>query len=260
MIINVGGNSAVSAEAVKYGEFTVAETLDGLKFSTNFLNEYTSSINDAVGNVIDGLTANGKRIYLDYKDGKYGYNTSASRGADTFYPFRSGGEYTLITTVANVAGDKLPTVNGCGYFTLRKTSTTDETELSIYIDGNSKPFYYSGANSLTLYFQESIRFSNGVSADKYLYQTVLAEKPISNKYTITTGEAKASTVTINGKGKIIFTSGYYNTRMFLTVNQISKLELSLSGELPLELEFDNNVSFYSWSSNYPVYYIAYVEV
>lgn len=87
MIINVGGNSAVSAEAVKYGEFTVAETLDGLKFSTNFLSEYTSSINDAVGNVIDGLTANGKRIYLDYKDGKYGYNTSSSRGADTFYPF-----------------------------------------------------------------------------------------------------------------------------------------------------------------------------
>ena len=240
MIFNMsGGNSGVAAEAVKYGD---------------------SNIGAAVSTLEDELTANGKRIYLDYKDGQYGYNTDALRGADTFSPFKSSGEYTQVTTVANVAGNKLPTVNGCGYFTLRKTSITDETELNIYIDGLSKPFYYSGANSLTLYFQESIRFSGGVSSDTYLYQTVLAEKPISKKYTIVTGEAKASTVTINGKGKIIFTSGYYNSRVILTINQISKLELSLSGELPLELAFNNGISFYSWSSNYPIYYIAYVEV
>lgn len=35
------------------------------------------------------LTANNKRIYMDYKNGKYGYNTSANRGADTFHPFSS---------------------------------------------------------------------------------------------------------------------------------------------------------------------------
>lgn len=28
---------------------------------------------------------------FDYKDGKYGYNTSEERGADTFHPFSSGG-------------------------------------------------------------------------------------------------------------------------------------------------------------------------
>ena len=259
MIINTGSNSSVSAEAVKYGEFSVAETLDGLKFSTNFLSDMLESTDDAVGSLVDELTANGKRIYLDYQDGQYGYNTSASRGADTFSPFKGGGEYTLLTT-ASVTGNKLPTVSGCGYFILRKTSITDDTELSIYVDGNSKPFYYSGANSLTLYFQESIRFSGGVSGDTYLYQTLLAEKPISKKYTILTGEAKASTVTVSGKGKILFTSGYYNSRVVLTLNQISKLELSLSGELPLEVAFDNNVSFYSWTANYPVYYIAYVEI
>lgn len=239
MIINTGGNGSVTAESVKYDDSTVAQALNTLE---------------------DELTANGQRIYLDYKDGKYGYNTDATRGADTFSPFKSGGEFNVVNTVANVTGNKLPTVNGCGYFTLRKTSITDETELSIYVDGLSKPFYYSGSNSLTLFFQESIRFSGGVSADTYLYQTVLAEKPVSKKYTITTGEAKASTVTVNGKGKIIFTSGYYNTSVYLTLNQIKDLELSLSGELPLELTFNNNVSFYSWTANYPVYYIAYVEV
>lgn len=47
--------------------------------------EYNSSVryNDVVGE----LTANGNRIYMDYKNGKYGYNTSANRGAGTFVPF-----------------------------------------------------------------------------------------------------------------------------------------------------------------------------
>ena len=34
------------------------------------------------------LTANNNLIYMDYKNGKYGINTSASRGADTFIPFK----------------------------------------------------------------------------------------------------------------------------------------------------------------------------
>jgi len=239
MIFNMNSNSSVKAESVKYGESNVAQALGGLE---------------------DELTANGQRIYLDYKDGQYGYNTSATRGADTFSPFKSGGDFNVIDTVANVTGDKLPTVNGCGYFTLRKISTTDNTELDIYIDGLTKPFYYSGSNSLTLYFQESIRFSGGVSGDKYLYQTLLADKPVTKKYTITRGEAKTSNISIKGKGRIIFTSGYYSTSVYLTINQISKLDVSLSGALPLTLDFDNSITFSSWSSNYPVYYLAYVEV
>ena len=41
-----------------------------------------------VGTIEGELTANGNRIYMDYQGGKYGYNTSASRGASTFHPFR----------------------------------------------------------------------------------------------------------------------------------------------------------------------------
>lgn len=239
MIINTGGSGGANAESVKYDDSTVAQALNTLE---------------------DELTANGTRIYLDYKDGQYGYNTDALRGADTFSPFSSGGDFNVVNTVADVTGNKLPTVSGCGYFTLRKTSTTDNTELNIYIDGLSKPFYYSGNNSLTLYFQESIRFTGGVSGDTYLYQTVLADKPVRKKYTITRGEAKATPVTINGKGKIVFTSGYYSTSMYLTLDQVNKSDISLSGGTPLGLSFNNGISFYSWTSNYPVYYLAYVEV
>ena len=37
-------------------------------------------------------TVNNVPFYFDYHDGKYGYNTNANRGADTFHPF-SGIEY-----------------------------------------------------------------------------------------------------------------------------------------------------------------------
>lgn len=45
--------------------------------------EATTISNEFVGE----LTANGNRLYMDYKNGKYGYNTSPTRGADTFFPF-----------------------------------------------------------------------------------------------------------------------------------------------------------------------------
>lgn len=47
-------------------------------------------------NLEDELTANSKRIYMDYKNGKYGYNTSANRGADTFVPFKQDIEFYII--------------------------------------------------------------------------------------------------------------------------------------------------------------------
>lgn len=49
------------------------------------------ALSDKAGMILtelkDELTANGNRIYMDYQNGKYGYNTSPNRGADTFRPF-----------------------------------------------------------------------------------------------------------------------------------------------------------------------------
>lgn len=112
MILNLssGGNSSVKAESVEYGNTNVAQTLGDLEAKdinlTNSIsavdtkvNTVTNSVNNVAGSISgleSELTANGTRIYMDYKDGQYGYNTSASRGADTFHPFKSGSDGRLI--------------------------------------------------------------------------------------------------------------------------------------------------------------------
>lgn len=52
----------------------------------------------------DSLIANANHFYFDYKDGKYGYNTSETRGADTFVPFSEGAEihYSKHTGVTSI--------------------------------------------------------------------------------------------------------------------------------------------------------------
>lgn len=56
----------------------------------NTLVENVNIKSTTLGNELVGeLTANGHRLYMDYKDGKYGYNTSPTRGADTFTPFNT---------------------------------------------------------------------------------------------------------------------------------------------------------------------------
>lgn len=40
-------------------------------------------------------TVNNVPFYFDYHDGKYGYNTNANRGADTFHPFSGGLENAI---------------------------------------------------------------------------------------------------------------------------------------------------------------------
>lgn len=70
----------------------VTTNTNSINSHTNTLNSHTSSINNhtsRIGTLENEFTANGKRIYLDYKNGKYGINTAAGRGADTFIPFNN---------------------------------------------------------------------------------------------------------------------------------------------------------------------------
>lgn len=54
---------------------------------------YVPYTNTEIDNKFSGLEnhmqINGKTVYLDEKDGKYGFNTDPERGADTFIPFRN---------------------------------------------------------------------------------------------------------------------------------------------------------------------------
>lgn len=51
--------------------------------------ERIAAVEPTVATHTNQLMANNKQIYLDYHDGKYGYNTDPNRGADTFFPFKS---------------------------------------------------------------------------------------------------------------------------------------------------------------------------
>lgn len=97
----IGGGSDVIAPIEQEISLNAYAKSDFLIFE-NKLYEVTTAI--AVGNtlvpgvniheqkvsdVANQLVANNNRIYFDYHDGKYGYNTDPSRGADTFVPFRS---------------------------------------------------------------------------------------------------------------------------------------------------------------------------
>lgn len=57
--------------------------------------ERIATVEPTVKRIDNQLTANSKPIYLDYHDGKYGYNTNPERGADTFNPFNNGGNRSI---------------------------------------------------------------------------------------------------------------------------------------------------------------------
>lgn len=78
MIINLTSNSneGISAENIKYGDYSVAETLDGLVFSTNLLSDMLESTDNTVGSLVDELTANGVRMEIQSYAGKGLYGES----------------------------------------------------------------------------------------------------------------------------------------------------------------------------------------
>ena len=81
------------------------------------LDDYVSIMNNR-------LSANDNGFYFDYQDGEYGFNTSSERGADTFFPFKSGidiltpstytrfGTNSSLTKLAEPIGNSLTFENG----------------------------------------------------------------------------------------------------------------------------------------------------
>lgn len=97
--------NATSKAWDKIAFWTTAKSVDAsdgknLQTKIGAINGITSDINGeatdvaasikCVNQLNKNLIANGKNFYFDYKNGKYGYNTSSSRGADTFVPFKQG--------------------------------------------------------------------------------------------------------------------------------------------------------------------------
>ena len=106
MIYNTG-SKFVKADNVKYGNNNVSKALDDLKTKDTSIYSSINSVANWVIALEDALTANGQKIYLDYRDGKYGYNTDPLRGADTFNPFSSGGTIKPVLLWTNSKPDDM---------------------------------------------------------------------------------------------------------------------------------------------------------
>lgn len=76
---------------------TDVEFNDGSDLETKItsVNNSIQTVSNNCNGIISELTANNKRIYMDYQNGKYGYNTSANRGSSTFHPFSGGLAYAV---------------------------------------------------------------------------------------------------------------------------------------------------------------------
>lgn len=62
------------------------------------LNTRTNTAQSGVNDLVSQLKASGTSFYFDYKNGKWGWNSSPARGAGTFHPFRqasSAGTYSV---------------------------------------------------------------------------------------------------------------------------------------------------------------------
>ncbi len=74
--------------------------MDAVETKNTNLDTRTGNLEDVTNSLEGELTANGTKIYMDYQGGKYGYNTSEGRGADTFHPFSEEQEQVEVKVVS----------------------------------------------------------------------------------------------------------------------------------------------------------------
>lgn len=118
-----------------------------------------TSLGNRAGTLENELTANSKRIYMDYKNGKYGINTSANRGADTFIPFKpSISTYTLSANV-RITSDTLHVVTQT--FTLAQLGLQDKEIVGAFIINASGRLFLEEGNRQGS-FDCSCSYSNGL--------------------------------------------------------------------------------------------------
>lgn len=95
-VIDTKANAlAVNQNYIPLGCLAFKEALG----TSNYSNIGNGTISGALVNLNNQLSINNTQFYFDYKNGQYGYNTSATRGADTFYPFKQSP--VLLGTLGN---------------------------------------------------------------------------------------------------------------------------------------------------------------
>lgn len=138
LLTSLGGEengNAYSALAVK-NNYVKTSTYNS---AISGINSNISGINTQLSNVQGQLQVNSNTFYFDYQDGKWGFNTSSNRGADTFHPFNS--------TNLKIEGVELSAT--IADLDIKESSTTSDTSISInFMRGTAARTYCSCYYSL----------------------------------------------------------------------------------------------------------------
>jgi hypothetical protein len=95
VIDNKDSALAVTEQHVPVGCLAFQSVIGNADYSGvgNTISDSLVTLKNNITNINGQLVANENTMYMDYHDGKYGVNTSPTRGADTFIPFNDGKVY-----------------------------------------------------------------------------------------------------------------------------------------------------------------------
>ena len=164
-------------------------------------------------------------------------------------------EYSYTSTTAEIAGNELGTMTGCGFIAIKRTTNKSGFIMRVFIDGATSPFSYGGTQMSYFYFNKSIRFDGGRADDIYFYQIRLADKQL-DAYRVQQGvTAYQGSVSINGKGKVLVTASA-STVTYFDFDGGSMITVTMGQYEVLMLEFSRYINL---SSNGNISYIAYLD-
>ena len=159
--------AAISQGASLVPNTNISETTVGAQLTsiigTN--NSQTTSINTLNGQLTSGST----HFYFDYKNGRWGWNSSAARGADTFHPFRGDSSdstsQTVSVTLDNSSDDHIElTFNQLTRIDAIEELSVNNTGVEIAVISLT---YSNNAVNLTLHYRYSGESTLSVTAKQY---------------------------------------------------------------------------------------------
>lgn len=172
-------------------------SISSINSSINSINSSISTANSSINALNNELTVSGTKFYFDYKNGNFGFNTSANRGADTFRPFSSKGFVTNMTIDAlhhcdgsdsgwATAIQTFGPMTGSGYFILISLFTSNyrgqtgsgkgDCRITNTSTGQSVSAAKSGSGTTT--YNYYLPYSNG----QYIQVYICAEAPNWHSY------------------------------------------------------------------------------
>lgn len=101
-----GGVQSVASDSERLGGelpdyYGTAEDVQSANALATAANQISIANQQSISGINLDLSSGNKKFIFDYQDGKYGYNESEERGADTFHPFKSSVSLQNTNAVSN---------------------------------------------------------------------------------------------------------------------------------------------------------------